>query len=237
MEWNNIGNKPKIRMNKLLLSPKYLTKTNIIKASILTIFLLKIIPDYAQTSSNTQTNKEKATVTASKTSTSSVNKTYQVRPAKTTITMIDTTSHEAVINANVDTLIAQYWAEKWMDLVRKHMLIEINNLRRSNWSKILQENIYLNKSVQDYAKYMNDRGYFDHTNQEWLESWDRIKNAGGDFAYTWENIAKWHKTIIEVFLDWTNNSVSHKNTILNNNYEYLWVWYNWTYRVLNFGGN
>jgi hypothetical protein len=108
MEWNNIGNKPKIRMNKLLLSPKYLTKTNIIKASILTIFLLKIIPDYAQTSSNTQTNKEKATVTASKTSTSSVNKTYQVRPAKTTITMIDTTSHEAVINANVDTLIAQY---------------------------------------------------------------------------------------------------------------------------------
>lgn len=144
-------------------------------------------------------------------------------------------AHDTIIKMNVEDILKIYGNEKWLELIREHMLIEINKLRKemNNYPPLKLNNI-LNISSKKYSEYMSKNNHFSHTDKEWLRSSDRIKNEWGNFEIVWENLARWQESIEKVLDHRLNYSASHRKNLLFNLYTDLGVWYyNW-YWVLNF---
>jgi uncharacterized protein YkwD len=68
---------------------------------------------------------------------------------------------------------------------------------------------------------MVERDYFSHEDPETekTETWDNIKNRCGEYRYAGENLAKGFKTKEQAFIA-LMESPTHKENIINKNYEY-----------------
>ena len=67
--------------------------------------------------------------------------------------------HKKIIKMNIHDIFAKLWKEKWMELVAKHLLIEVNNLREKHNKEILKLKIAelkeeVNKRVKKYRNLM-----------------------------------------------------------------------------------
>ena len=68
-----------------------------------------------------------------------------------------------------------------------------------------------------HSKDMVDRGYFDHTNPEGEEPWDRMERAGYAWSTAGENIAAGNGTAAATMGQWMN-SAGHCRNIMNGDF-------------------
>lgn len=76
-------------------------------------------------------------------------------------------SHEIIIKMEFDDILELYGQERWMEIIIKHFLIEVNNERGKIWSKPLIINEKLNKLSYEHSKEMADSNYFSHRDLKW----------------------------------------------------------------------
>lgn len=120
-------------------------------------------------------------------------------------------SHKEIINIKLTDLFEKYWKEKWLEMFRKHTLIEINIIR--NNVKWLKENAVLNKTAQEYVEYMVQNDHIGHYDLDGTSPDDRVKKNWYTKLVK-ENIHMSSWTTIKSFLTSQMNSKWHKENIL-----------------------
>jgi uncharacterized protein YkwD len=69
------------------------------------------------------------------------------------------------------------------------------------------------KAARLHSQDMCEKGYFDHTNMEGQQPWDRLRDAGADFGTAGENIAMGASSPEEVHDMWMNSSGHRENML------------------------
>lgn len=154
----------------------------------------------------------------------------------------DSIDHEKFIHMDADSVVAEYWLE----VLNKHLLIEINNVRKEfndtelipdSAGRTLQDltlNQKLCTSAQAYAEYMYNNNRYDHKGADWSTFESRIKKTWYPFKFLWEILYKKWWSIADI-VAWRKKSQTHHNAITNRYYLHAGFWYyNW-YRVGHFG--
>jgi len=157
------------------------------------------------------------------------------RTPKNTIDM-DSIAHANIIAQDVQEILTNYGEEKWMEIIRKHVLIELNTIRQKNNLPKLDYNQKLTYVAQEYAQYLHDNNRFSHKDKTWKWERKRIKNSWYPFEETGEVIAQWFFTIEEL-ITMCLYSQEHLNQV---NWTYFFdagVGYFDGYRVVDLGGN
>lgn len=141
---------------------------------------------------------------------------------------INTVDHNKFINMNIDSILSIYWKERWLDLVREHMLIEINNYRKQFWLSQLLTDSNLNNCAQNYAIYLvnnHESWHFaNKTPRERVINSNYDKNKLGSLV---ENLC--YRTIsINETLKMRKESKEGHNENLLFEFEkqwYCWIWF------------
>lgn len=160
--------------------------------------------------------------------------------------------HNKMIQQSYSDILKMYGKEQWMEIIKKHLLIEINNERAKAGVNPLQQNIYLNKASQEYVSFLSihKNKYYNTSSGAILQDTHTQYNADGtkkilmertmqawySSPFVSENISTWPTTIKEVITCWMNSS-AHKKTMLSPEYKDIWLWVSSTenIRVANFG--
>jgi len=125
---------------------------------------------------------------------------------------------------------------------RASILRLVNEARASAGLSALRANALLNRSAQEYAKDMEKRSFFSHTDPDGRASVDRIRLTGYITApcdcqwryWTGENLGMDQKTPEEVMRDWMA-SPGHRDNILNPHYTEIGIGWSGKYWVEHFG--
>lgn len=148
-------------------------------------------------------------------------------------------NHETIIQKSYEDIIWQYGLEKWITIIRKHMLIEINKERKNIWLEPFQDNQLLSNAAQEHAEFLKknyDMYYGPNSKadthvqffQDWRPFrviWDRTQAAGYPWVFTTECIVNWAKNIKDA-IEWRMLSPPHKAKILSKNtYTEIWSWF------------
>lgn len=164
-------------------------------------------------------------------------------------------NHDTIIKTNFSNIIRSYGPEKWMEIIREHMLIAINNEREKVGLSKLQANKFLAKAAQGHAEFLNKNSKRYFSPDLWTVLMnphvqffvdgkparvlrDRTMAAGYTGPNVTECIVAGAKNINQAIDGWMH-SPAHKAAILNNG-EYIdvdsWVaMENWLcISVLNF---
>ncbi len=80
----------------------------------------------------------------------------------------------------------------------------------------------LSRVAQAFAEDMHRRGYFSHESPSGSTMSSRLKNAGVEYGWAGENIARGQDDSQEVVEDWMNSS-GHRRNILNSKFNKLGV--------------
>lgn len=148
---------------------------------------------------------------------------------KNQVENVDSLEHQKILNSFCEDLIDEYWFKQWIEIIRKHAFIEINNIRKENGLQKLEENNSLNRASQDYAKYIFDNNHYNHISKEWTNPIDRAKRFWYNSPLISENLNKWGETIKSLihrfmFSPW------HRENILDPYKNDIWIWfYGWKY--------
>ncbi len=166
-------------------------------------------------------------------------KTQQTKTIKTQeVANVLSMTHEDIIRQNIEKLDIKTY--------REHLLIEINKFRASHKMKIFEFDKTLNKTAQEYAKYMHDNNYVQTQTKDRTHYWkdnstvyDRAKkNWFRPFSIN-ENIITlvsndFDPMTINRAMNWRLNSPKHLLNIMSDT-EYIWIWMyiwnNWVYLV------
>jgi len=144
----------------------------------------------------------------------------------------DSIEHERIIHTNVDSILQEYGEEKGMEIIKEHLLIEINIQRKKRDIQPLIRDSLLNIAAQKHAEDMYNNHYFSHINMKWEDINYRIQKTWYKKKNNNENYAHWPSTIRGVMDTWMNSRL-HKRSILN--YEDIWIWYINKTWVVDFG--
>lgn len=93
-----------------------------------------------------------------------------------------------------------------------------NEKRVQNGFKEVVINDNLSRAAEAKAKYMFEHNFWAHVAPDGTEPWDFIIGSGYDYMYAGENLAKDFQTSEGVVDAWMN-SPSHKENLLNSNYD------------------
>ena len=97
-------------------------------------------------------------------------------------------------------------------------VVHLTNVARSTAGlPPLKSESRLTKAVLGHALDMAVRNFFDHTNPDGQEPWDRMQEAGYDWIRAGENIAAGQKTPEEVVQAWMD-SPGHRQNILSDDF-------------------
>lgn len=102
-------------------------------------------------------------------------------------------------------------------LSEDQLLSLTNKARQENGLSPLELNDKLRSAAQLKAQDMIARNYWAHFAPDGTTPWDFIKNAGYNYTYAGENLAKGFTTTQDVISAWMNSS-SHRENILSNKY-------------------
>lgn len=139
-------------------------------------------------------------------------------------------NYDSLLNTNINNLTTEE--------LRKYTNHYINQIRKKAWLSSLQEDITANKVAQDYSKYLyknkmdDEITYEDHFDVEWNSVLERVRSAGMNLdsecrwkcKKVWENLASSNMTIKHMVDLWME-SPSHKQNILWNSFDCLWIWH------------
>lgn len=129
--------------------------------------------------------------------------------------------HNTIINMKIENIFKIYGQKKWLEIIRKHMLIEINKLRSKSESSDMEIDKILNKIAQEHAQDMVENDYLDHVDSQWRHIWDRAKDNEYKYYSISENIAN-DDNIREVISGFVNSKIWWHEEILSNEYENIW---------------
>ena len=163
---------------------------------------------------------------------------YKLQSYETNLDSICNLSHDEIIHKNVRDLYIEYWPEQWLELIQKHMLIEINNYRqernKNNPSKkqlsILALDKDLNIVAQDYATFLFNQ------NESWHHAdgspTDRVKASNYQVSGLWdlavrENISYRRKKVYDVINGRKNSPPHNKNLLAYANSRKIGIGYEW----------
>lgn len=98
-------------------------------------------------------------------------------------------------------------------------LLKYTNQKRAEFGlSPLSMNSELSKAAEAKAKDMFSKNYWAHVSPDGIQPWDFILNAGYDYSYAGENLAKNFTTSKEVVDAWYD-SPSHRENLLGENYQ------------------
>ncbi len=136
-------------------------------------------------------------------------------------------THEEIIGMNFDNIISLYGLENGLDIIKEHMIVEINKARATLWLNPLVEDIALSNVAQSQADFvaknpqLYDRSWrnsaknphysYDENNNTLMPR-DRAEQAGIWFSEMYENANKGIRTISWV-LQARNDSPEHKGNM------------------------
>lgn len=141
-------------------------------------------------------------------------------------------NHNEIITKNIKDILQEYGEEKWLEIINKHLMIEMNKIRREqNIPELTEVDQKLKDFAQKQAIFLDKEWKIYHMKWEDI-LWKRLKKDNFEFWTCWENLALWHDTIQEV-IEWRLNSPTHKANILKKTYKKMWLWYKNETWVLN----
>lgn len=131
--------------------------------------------------------------------------------------------HEEFINTNIFELKRIYWNEKCQELINQHFLIEINKIRKQYWKPEFKIDSNLKKFAQNRAKYLFSKWILDHW--EWEEILPKRLQRNGltNRKYCGENLWQWQTTIKRI-INGRMNSAWHREMILSDKFDKIWLW-------------
>ena len=136
---------------------------------------------------------------------------------------INIEKHDSIINLDINQIFEELWEKKWLDLVREHMLIEINKFRSENNLNNFSDNYILDRTAQIYAEYCIDNNRLKHNDKNANTPTYRSKKNGYKTQVK-ENLFRWDNPSIKDIIEmWTIYSKSHEKTILEWK-ELIWIW-------------
>ena len=191
---------------------------NLFGTLLMTWLLTANISSYAQKDTTINAIKQKTTV-----------------GKKITLPKVD---HQKIIKILPEYLIQEYGQDVWLELLREHLRIEINAIRKKYQKSEVVMDEYLNQKAQDYAQYMGDNDHFSHYDKTGKPFAEWVNTDGNLYFPEWENLAYGIMDITEVINCWMN-SPGHKATIIESTYNRgkvvfnkFWFWYKDGYYVL-----
>jgi len=167
----------------------------------------------------------------------------KINTTKQQTTEVLSENHQQIINTPIQEIIKTHGIKSGMELIRKHLIIEINSIRKKNNLQELKKSPELTQVAEWHAKYLNDHydEYFDVStgeiikkkdphiqygpkNQE-LSANDRIKKnkTYKGSLRTGEIIAINTKDINKSIDGWLH-SPHHKAIIMDKFYDTVGIW-------------
>lgn len=147
----------------------------------------------------------------------------------------DSLNHQYIISKKIYDIFKEYWEKEWLLLINKHLMIEMNKLRKSEWiSELVGIDEDLRIAAQKQAEFLNKEWRIYHMKWENILR-KRLQKDGIIFITSWENLALWQETIQEVIED-RLASKWHKINILTERYKKMWLGIKNKTRVLNWIG-
>ena len=136
----------------------------------------------------------------------------------------DDIKHKEIAGMNIDSILATYGQEKWMELVNEHTLIEINKLRIAKQLVPLEISHDVMVSSQKQAEFLDKLWKTQHM------AWDlvlpkRLERENIVFSICWENLADGQTNIAQVVEHWRTLSETHKENLLNPKFKKIWLGY------------
>lgn len=133
-------------------------------------------------------------------------------------------THEDFMNkkTTISNIVSVYWDEA-LNLIREHLLQEINAIRKKNGKQELRTNEKLQDFAQKRAEYLYNKGILEHW--EWENNLQhRLNNSWlNDWNYCLENIWKRQKSINSI-VNWQVKSEKHYKTLLFDKASEIWIW-------------
>lgn len=94
--------------------------------------------------------------------------------------------------------------------------------RISKGLPLLANKEQLNAAAQGHADWMAANEQMSHTGKDGSTLGTRLRQAGYNYTYAGENIAKGYRTVDDVMAGWKKSN-GHNNNILNPNYQHIGV--------------
>lgn len=104
------------------------------------------------------------------------------------------------------------------DITNKQLLSSTNAQRKINNEPVLELNKQLSAAAQKKANDMVAENYWSHSSPDGTAPWKFIKKSGYDYQKAGENLAYGFTDADQVIAGWMN-SKSHRNNLLDSNYE------------------
>lgn len=100
---------------------------------------------------------------------------------------------------------------------RTDLIEETNEQRLDNGAGVLLEDESLSEAAQNKAQHMLDENYWDHYAPDGTTPWSFINDAGYEYEFAGENLAKNFQTSSGVVQGWMN-SPDHRDNLLRDDY-------------------
>ena len=231
MDEKKIQSEKESHTNKLSGSPLNLIKIITAAALLATIFV--VYPTFGQSTVNTNDLKKKNTLgLLEKKQTTVANVTHKTT-SNVLVEKNGNTYHKKIINSTIQNILREYGQVKWMEIIKKHLLIEINNARAKKWSPAMKFDTALTTIAQEHAQDMKDNNYLDHEDSHGKHVWDRAKSVGYTYSDISENIAN-GETIESVVSWFIHSKKGGHEIILSDKYTQIGFGIAWTYFVFDF---
>ncbi len=145
---------------------------------------------------------------------------------KSQIVDIDNLDHEMIINMTLDDVLDLYWDEKWSKVIRKHTIIEINNIRGKYNAPPLIEIFELDIAAQLHTQWMDESGILSHIGENRSDPNIRGKKAWFTWFISGENVGKVgekeKRTIYNIISNQINSPKHFANLI---DKDHSWIWF------------
>ena len=157
---------------------------------------------------------------------------------KKAIVDIDSLDHETIINTNIDRILRTYWEEVGRKILRNHMLIEINTIRKQNNVSDLILNENLNEASLLHSEYMYETNTLSHRGRNYSNPTKRAQEAWFKYlvlecvAYTWYA----RPYTIKQAVTQRTNSEWHFEAIIHPHTKTLWFGAKWFFLTTMYGG-
>lgn len=105
---------------------------------------------------------------------------------------------------------------------REALCSAVNKSRASKGRASLKLDAALSRVAQKHAEDMAKQGYFSHQSPDGGTMVSRLEDAGLDYGYAGENIARGQDSVGDVMESWMN-SAGHRKNILNPNFKKIGI--------------
>lgn len=135
----------------------------------------------------------------------------------------DLIDHQTIITMNMDDILAKYGKMKWMELIKTHLVLEINNYRRSLNNDPLVAVDDMNLLAQTHAQVLAKNKSFSHIDANGGDVSDRADAEKINYTVIGENLWYNKKTINDIVNWYKNGQKTGHFEIFSKDYSKIWI--------------